>query len=375
MSRLKEDVDEYLRAIYYDPRKPSSYYSAAKIWSHIKTRADRPSDLDYAGVKQWLTEQTTHSIHSTPKTNFQTEKIIVEAMDDQWDGDILQLADLAGYNRGYKYLLLCIDLFSRYLWCRALKSKTATETSRAFQDILDQGRQCDTFRTDQGNEFLGAPFQRVLKENNVSHMIAYGPHKAAYAERVNQTIEGRLYKYFYEKQSFNYIDILNDVIFSYNHTIHSSIGMAPADVTPDNSRQLYERIYIPILNKRARQTVTYAFDVGDLVRLSRAKTPFKRGYQEQWTEEIFKICNRIPSHPPRYKVKDLADEIIKGSFYEPELQRVPLTNDPADIQYKIERVISTKKVGRQKLSLVKWYGYSAKFNSYVPTSQIQDYKR
>jgi hypothetical protein len=148
--------------------------------------------------------------------------------------------------------------------------------------------------------------------------------------------------------------------------------MPPATVNRENSRALYENVYVPILNKRAKQRVNFSFEIGDLVRLSRAQTPFKRGYLESFTEEIFKICNRIPSHPPRYKVQDLLGDIIRGSFYLQELQKVPL-KDAEDIEYKINKVLSTKTVRGKKFSLVNWYGYSDKFNTYIPTLNIKKY--
>ena len=226
--------------------------------------------------------------------------------------------------------------------------------------------------TDQGGEFLEAPFQNVLKSHKIDHIIAYGTHKASYSERLNKTLENRLYKYFYENQTFKYTDILKDIVKSYNNTPHSAIHMAPAEVNENNAERLYERVYIPILNKNAATQTVYVFEIGDLVRLSHQNTPFRRGYNEQFTEELFRVCNKIPSHPPRYKVQDLADQIIKGSFYKEELQKVNVT-DPEDIQFKIERVISTKTVNGQRLSLVKWYGYADSFNSYVPVSEIKQY--
>jgi len=372
MKNMDEEIDNYLSNIYYDTNEPSSFYGAVKLWHHIKDRPDKPEHVTYDTVKEWLDKQTTHTIHTTPPGKFPTEKIIVEHLDMQWDSDLLQFADFAKYNRGYKYLVVCIDLFSRYLWVKALKTKASAETAKACKAIFDEGRHPSVLRTDQGREYLGAPFQDLLKDYGVTHMLAYGPHKASYAERVNRTIEDRLYKYFYEKQTFNFIDIIDSIVHSYNNTIHSSINMPPAKVNESNSRALYERVYIPILNKRAAHPVHFSFLNGDFVRLSRVDTPFKRGYQEQWTEEIFQVYNRIPSHPPRYKVKDLTGDVIKGSFYQQELQKVHV-KDPDDIVYKIDRVISTKTVKGQKLSLVKWYGYSDKFNSYVPTSQISTY--
>ena len=370
---MEELTDEYLSHIYYNPNQPASFYSSHKLWHYIKNKRDKPEHINYDTVKAWLDQQNTHAIHSTPKSKFHTEAIIMDYMDMQWDADILQLSDLSKYNNGYKYLLVCIDLFSRYLWVKVMKTKTAAETAKSCKEIFEEGRHCETMRTDQGREFLGAPFQDLLKDYGVTHMLAYGVHKASYAERVNRTIEDRLYKYFYEKQTFNFIDVIDDIVYSYNHTVHSSIDMAPADVNEKNSQILFEQVYIPILNKRAMHRTHFSFEIGDLVRLSRLGTPFKRGYQEQWTEEIFRIWNRIPSHPPRYRVKDLTDEIVKGSFYEQELQKVNVA-DPDKIEYKIEKVLSSKTVNREKFSLVKWYGYSDKFNTYIPTSQIKIYK-
>ena len=168
-----------------------------------------------------------------------------------------------------------------------------------------------------------------------------------------------------EGNSKNFIDVIDDMTRSYNNTVHSSIQMTPSSVDDANSSLLYDRVYAPILHKRSRQPVIFSFEIGQLVRLSRPPTPFKRGYQEQYTEELFKISNRIPSHPPRYKVKDLMGESVHGSFYEAELQKV-LNGDEGTIDYKVEKIVSTKTINGVKHSLVKWYGYSPKFNSYVP---------
>jgi len=230
-----KELDEYLSKVYYSPRSPASYYGADRLWDYIKTREDLPPNLHFDGVKRWLKEQTTHTIHSKPTTHFATERIIVEYPDMQWDCDLLQLTGLSEYNNGYKYLLVCIDLFSRYLWAQPLKSKRAAEVANMFENVISQGRKCEIIRTDQGKEFTGTAFQELLKKEGISHMRAYGVHKANYAERVNRTIEDRLYKYFYENQTFKYTDILKDIVKSYNNTPHSAIHMAPAEVNENNA--------------------------------------------------------------------------------------------------------------------------------------------
>ena len=203
-------------------------------------------------------------------------------------------------------------------------------------------------------------------------MIAYGSVKACFVERVQRTIQDRLYKFFYEKQTYNFIDNIDELVASYNHTMHSSIRMAPAEINDKNYHQVYEKIYLPILNKNASIRPEHSFRIGDLVRISLSKDKFSRGYHQKYTEELFKIRNRIPSSPPRYKIEDLAGEHVKGSFYSQELLKFN-TNDIDKITYKIEKIISTKKIKGKSYKLVKWLGYSEKFNSLIPATEVNDY--
>lgn len=368
-----QEQDKYLSQIYYTPQSPASFSGAEKLWQHVKSRPDKPDGLKLEVIRAWLKEQETHAIHQPPKTKFETESIVTEYPDYQWDADTLDLAQLVKYNSGFKYLLVVIDLFSRYLWVRSMKTKSAKETLSAIESILQEGRVCEILRTDAGTEFINKPVKEMLEKNGIMHITAYGQHKANYAERVNRTLEDRLYRYFYEKQTYKYVDIIDDIVKSYNATVHSTTKMAPDAVNQDNAAELYERVYIPILNKRAEHRPVYSFAVGDLVRLSLQRHPFSRGYQAKFTIELFKIKARLPSHPPRYKVEDLAGETVKGSFYKEELLKIKETNVD-EITFKIEKVLSKRKIKGKQFSLVKWLGYPEKFNSLVPTSEIAKYK-
>ena len=143
MAQTAFEIDQFLSGIYYTIGQPSSYSGVRKLWSDVKKRQSKPRGITLTVVSKWLKEQTTHTIHSTPKTIFSTEHIIVEHIDEQWDSDIIQMDQLAQYNRGYKYILICIDIFSRYAWARPLKFKTSTDVTIAFTDIVKMsGRIC-----------------------------------------------------------------------------------------------------------------------------------------------------------------------------------------------------------------------------------------
>jgi len=369
---MANEIDKYLQGVYYNLDSPSSYSGVEKLWRHARKDPSRPKGITKDKITSWLNNQNTYGIFKKPKSDFPTEKIVVEYPDQQWEGDIMMI-DYPKQNRGYRYLVCFIDLFTRFLWVRPLKTKSVTDTTDALASIFKEGRKCETLRTDAGGEFLGGAFQKFLKENNVFHMIAYGSVKASFVERVQRTIQNRIYRFFYENQTYNFIDNIDRLVSSYNHTVHSSIDAKPADINEKNYRQVYEKIYLPILDKKAKTPLNYSFQIGDLVRISLSRDKFTRGYHQKYTEEIFKIRNRIPSHPPRYRIEDLLGEPVKGSFYSQELLKFN-TNDIDKITYKIEKIISTKKIKGRQYKLVKWLGYSSKFNSLIPASEVKNYK-
>ena len=104
--------------------------------------------------------------------------------------------------------------------------------------------------------------------------------------------------------------------------------------------------------------------MGDKVRISMQRRPFKKGYVGNWSEELFVFGTRLPTSPVTYKLKDLAGDDIKGMFYTDELQFVTKLDD---VLFDVERILKTRKRAGKVEYLVKWRGYSDKFNSWVDT--------
>jgi hypothetical protein len=152
------------------------------------------------------------------------------------------------------------------------------------------------------------------------------------------------------------MDVLQEMMTSYNLSYHSSIKCAPADVSVHNEAIVRSRLFKPKI-----LPVRWKFDKGDKVRISRARRTFRKGYLPSWTEEIFKIVERVPTDPPTYKISDYDGEVVEGKFYEPELQRVIKIDDT----YKVETVLKTRKRAGRLEYYVKWLGYPAKFNSWT----------
>ena len=98
------------------------------------------------------------------------------------------------------------------------------------------------------------------------------------------------------------------------------------------------------------------------VRISKARRTIKKGYLPHWTEEIFTIVKRKGTQPPTFVLADYSNEILKGTFYPQELQKVTKTNDI----YRVEKILKRTK----NRVFVKWLGYPNKFNSWVHVKDL-----
>ncbi len=341
-------MDKYLSSIYYDPKHPASFAGPTKLYRAIKAAG---KTITLGQIREWLKGQEAYTLHRRVQHKFPRNRVIVSGIDKSWDADLMDMQSLSKHNNGVRFILVAIDIFSRYTWLRPLKSKQGKEVVDAFASIFAEGRIPIKIRTDRGTEFN--LLHDYLRKRKVIHFVTHNQVHANYAERVIKTIKGRIFKFFTKKQSYQYINNLQDFVWSYNHTYHRSIKMKPADVTKENEAALWEQQYLKANKKRS--TPKFKFAVGDTVRISYLRHAFMREYEEKWTEEIFLVTNRfIRDGLPIYKLKDYLNEDIQGTFYEQELQ---LVKEPET--YRIEKILKTRKVKGKKQHLVRWAGWSA----------------
>ena len=354
-------MEEKLASIYLDPSHPASFGGLDAVYRAVKEEGN--SKISRKQVQDWLSQQDVYTLHKPARRHYKRSRVIVSGIDAQYQADLVDVQSLSRYNKGFKYLLTCIDIFSKYAWVVPLKTKQGQELKKAFESILSSGRKPRKLQTDQGSEFLNRVFQKFLRDNDIEFFTTNSGLKASVVERFNRTFKNKMYKYFTYKNTLCYIDVLPQLVKSYNNTYHRSIKMKPSQVTKANEAKVWHMLYGDNTQKRVR----FKFQVGDRVRISKVKRIFQKSYLPNFTEELFTVYKRFPRQVPVYKLKDDANEILEGTFYEAELQKV-IKNDEI---YRVEKVLRKRKRNGKVEYLVKWKGYEdPKFNSWVPESDI-----
>ena len=361
---MADDENGELSKIYYEPSNEAGYAGARRI-SH-KTR----NKVDKNKIYKWLRAQDAYTLHKPVHRKFQRLHYRANEIDSVWEGDLIELCSLKSYNDEFSYIVVVIDVLSKYVWVEPLKDKSCTQVTKAFKNILSRssGRVPRLFQTDKGKEFIGTVMQQFLKSKNILHRVTRNPDvKAAIVERFNRTLKEKMWRYFTYKNSRRYIDVLQDLVTGYNNGYHSTIKMAPSCVTVFNASTAKKNM--DSRYKTVERKAKYA--VGNLVRISRTKGTFEKGYMANWSEEIFKII-RVLKHrkPPVYEIEDLNGETVDGIFYEEELSVID--KNISEASYKIDKILKTSGSGSRKKYFVSWVGYPSTFNSWVPASDVQN---
>ena len=154
---------------------------------------------------------------------------------------------MSKHNKGIKYLLCAIDLFSKYAWVIPLKDKKGTSIVNAFQKIILEVRKPNKIWVDQGSEFYNQSFTDFLKINNIEMYSTFIEGKSVVAERFIRTLKNKIFKHMTTISKNVYFDVLEDIVNKYNNTVHKTIKTKPINVTNDSFAEYNEDLKLVIM--------------------------------------------------------------------------------------------------------------------------------
>ena len=250
-----------------------------------------------------------------PKKYYATNKTNVYYY-DTWSLDILDLKDYGPENnRGYRYVLVIIDNFSKFGWTIPLKNKNAQTIKDSFEHILIRSkRKPNLIESDRGKEFYNNIFQDFLNKNDIKLYSRNSSYGAVFAERFNRTIRDLLKKIVFEQGDANWIDVLPTITKQYNNRIHSSTKLTPIQASMKKNEGF---VYKNLLDKRKK--IKPKYEIGNLVRTADLKKTFSKGDTPNWSYKLYKITEIIKDTIPSYHIDNLPERYNESLLKKTEL--------------------------------------------------------
>lgn len=302
-----------------------------------------------------------NELHAPARKNFKRRHVLLKGLHDLFQADLVEMRPYSKENKGYNYILMVINAFSKYAWAWPLKSKSATEVTTAMEKILLENPKNipKNLQTDNGKEFYNGQFKNLMLNYGINHYSTYSNLKSSIVERFNRTLKEKMWKEFSMQGNYKWLDLLPKLIKQYNNTKHSTLNMKPSSVNSKNAKSILTNIYN---RPKVFKLEKIKFKINDPVRISKYRHAFAKNYTPNWTNEIFRIYQVQNTNPPTYKIKDSSGEVISGGFYQEELQKVKHPEI-----YLIERIL--KKKGNK--ILVKWLGLPKSENSWILKTKLE----
>lgn len=352
--------------VYANIKNPSSFTSIANLKKNVDSKIN---DED---IKKYLQASLTYTLHKPAKKKMIHPKVKALSIDNVWMMDLAEFGNIAKYNDGVRYVLFVIDVFSKFLFVRTLKTKKGEEVADQFADIINKSqRKPGITVSDQGGEFHCPPMREIMETLNIQHIVTGSQVKASVVERCIKSIKQRMYKYFTHANTLHYLNVLQQIVHNYNRTIHTTTKHKPVDINYSNEEDVYNHAFKDgrVVHKREEN-----IEKGDYVRLAILKGMYKKGYEMSHTPEVYIVDDIInkPKNVKMYRLRDFDGEVIKGAFLNEEIQKV--TFDP-QATYPIEKILETRGKGRSKVYKVRWLYWPKHFDSYVNAAHINKIKQ
>ena len=375
-------MEDAIKKLYTNVGSPFAFGGVDRLYDGAKKLG---YNISKYRIKKILQSIPSYTLHKQARKKFRRRPIITSRPGLYMNCDLLEYSDLSKSNKNYRYLLVCQDMFSRYVYTEFLKNKKAESVSQQLKKNLERTHHNYKYlQSDEGKEFFNAKVKKILDNHGIHHYHTFNREtKAALVERFIRTYKGLLYRMLTEKNTTKFLKHHNKIISSYNKRPHRGLkNRSPHYVHFLKDRRKITQIAKDILsvkmsNAGSRGKVINRgsrLKVGSHVRLvlaSVTQSKFKKGYNQQNTQEIFQIHSiKKDTSPETYRLKDLSGEIIKGSFYKQEL--VEATKPEF---FLINKIIKTKKVNNKKQYFVSWLGYKDSFNSWVGSDAIYNFEK
>lgn len=297
-----------MNKLFYDLDNPTAFTSAGPLQKASKKSAK--------AVANFLEKQNVYSRHKQIRYKFPRRRTYGIYVFSHVQTDLIDISSYSRSNKGFRFALTMIDLFSRFSFCIPIKRKTGENVAEALRTTFDKVGMYPAFLiADKGREYSNSIVKDYLKSRFINLIHPESDIKCSVVERFNRTWETRLYKYFTYSGTVKWLDAGKKIVDGINKSYHRIIKCTPEEVFTGKKQPADA---VARMEEEQKQKVP-RYKVGTRVRMSRPDSVFRRGYKSNWTDEVFQILYAYPGNPPVYRLVDEEGEDIMGIVYEQEM--------------------------------------------------------
>ena len=335
-------MDKIIDKYYENNNFPSS----SKLYKILKDDNISVSKRDVETYISSLEEvQITKEIKA-PKKN---GHITAMSPNQIWQIDLFILQKFVKQNRGYRNIFCVIDVFSRKVYCVAMKTKDIEDCTYALDSIIKKsGVKPMSIMSDNDSSFKGGLFQALLKKHEISHdMNIVGDHNAlGIVDRFARTIKTVLTKLFIRTKKTNWIDTLDKIVDRYNEMPHTGI----LDIKPNDAENQIKPL-VELNIEKGKNKITSDLEEGDKVRIN-IRSTFDKGTAPRWSDEVFVVQSAIGlSITLTNGIVQKREQLLKVSKETVVEQVKPNAIKKASVENKKERIL--KEEGVEVKNIVK----------------------
>lgn len=362
---LTDEQVAVLKRLYYDKK---FMFGRDRLWHYLREHGH--SDISRRQVMEWLSKQMVHQMFAPARTPRDIQPTVATKPFGQVGIDLMDMSTSA--DKGFKWILTGIDLFTKKAYAVALKDKTEATVVTGMKQLLDSMTQAPkVVRSDNGSEFIAAGFKELLKERGIKQVLSAAgkPQSNGQIERFNGILKRLINMSYLSTGRSNWVSELPSFLRNYNATWQRVIGMSP-DAAEAGAEGVKERIAKEVKKRHPLDNDKQRFEQGDTVRLRIQNAPNeKKG--EAWSRDTFLVVNALA---PRVEHRSWQYELLgkDGRYYNNDLLAVPAVEEPVQLPetYIISKLVRPSVQAGKRGYVVRWKGYKEADDTWEPRDDL-----
>lgn len=257
----------------------------------VKLAKQKHPEITRKEIKTFLDADVSKQLVKVQQAKQSDGHIVAFVPNENWQMDIFDLSRYMYTNQYYRYILCCVDVFTRKAFAEPLKTKDSESCAVAFQKMIDKaGVKPRSILSDQDAAFFNEPFQKIMNKHNIALNMntLHDHHALGIIDNFAKRLKLILTTLFLKNKTTKWTDRLPEIIRVYNNSEHSSIN----NLKPNEVDKHKDEILQANLDKNIHNKLVSDLHVGDKVRksvLSNAK--IEKGTDPRYTDAVFTVVS------------------------------------------------------------------------------------